>query len=239
MKRLKVYDIFIIFLILIIIILIAFFTLIPNSFDDHKPRLSPQERIKIKLVTPRYTSNISVEEALKTRRSIRRYRDEPLTLQEVGQLLWSAQGITTLNGHRAAPSAGAIYPLEVYVSSGKVTDLPAGLYHYLPAEHALELVDKDDLREKIANVALGQESVRNGAALIIITADFRRNTERYGSRGRQYIFMEAGHVAENVYLQCVSLKLGTVAVGAFSDLELKRVLNTPHDPVYLLPIGKI
>lgn len=243
MKNHKIFNIWNLITFLIIIGFITYFVFqalhARNSMEPLTTLLSPEERIKIKLPQPIYTSSISVEEALNTRRSYRRYRNGPLTLQDISQLVWSAQGITSTRGFRTAPSAGGIYPMEVYVASYNVTDLPVGLYHYLPAEHALEFFIKGDLRERIAGVALDQASVRNGDALIIIAADFQRNTQRYGARGSQYIYMEAGHISENVYLQCVTLKLGTVSVGAFDDVQIKRVLNIPYDTIYLMPIGKI
>lgn len=200
-----------------------------------------QEKI-IKLPEPKYKSEISVEEAILKRRSIRNYKDIPLNIYELSQILWSAQGITEKRfGLRTAPSAGATYPLEIYIVVGKVTNLEAGIYKYNPEEHKITLIYRGDKRLELCNAALGQVSVRIAPATIVITAIYERTTKIYGERGIRYVHMEAGHVAQNIYLQCVSLNLGTVSIGAFIDEEVKKVLNLPknENPLYLMPIGKI
>lgn len=203
---------------------------------------SPTEDIiRIILPEPRYDSGISVEEALLKRRSIRDYTGEALTLQEVSQLLWAAQGITDPSGKRAAPSAGALYPLEIYVVIGSVENVAKGVYKYKPHEHELLKVLEGDKRKALAKAALEQQCIAQGAIDIVITAIYDRTTTKYGNRGIRYVHMEAGHAAENVYLQAVALNLGTVVIGAFYDNQVKEVLDLPknEEPLYIMPVGKI
>lgn len=194
----------------------------------------------VKLPAPRTTGKVSVEEALAGRRSVREYTSQPLTIEEVSQLLWSAQGVNVEWGGRTTPSAGATYPLETYLVAGDVTGLQPGVYHYLPHNHTLERTTEGDLREKLAAAALRQAWVAKAPISIVFTADYERTTRVYGERGRQYVHMEAGHAAQNVYLQCVSLGCGTVVVGAFSDEAVKEVLKIPEgqEPLYIMPVGK-
>ncbi|MBT9149799.1 MAG: SagB/ThcOx family dehydrogenase [Dehalococcoidia bacterium] len=195
----------------------------------------------IKLPEPRHDGDVSVEATLLKRRSVRDYTGEALTLQEVSQLLWAAQGITDPRGLRTAPSAGATYPLEILLVVGDITNLPQGVYRYKPHEHKLVKVLEGDLRAKLAHAALGQTWVREGAINIIITAIYERTTRRYGDRGIRYVHMEVGHVGQNIHLQAVALNLGTVVVGAFRDDQVKKILNLPPDehPLYIMPVGRI
>jgi len=197
-------------------------------------------KIKIKLPEPRYDSNVSIEEALLKRRSIREYTGEPLTLQEVSQLLWAAQGITDPKGFRTAPSAGALYPLEVYVVVGGVKNLTEGVYKYKPQEHELIKVLDGDKREELTKAALGQAWVKEAAINIVITAVYERTTVKYGDRGIRYVHVETGHAAQNLCLQATAMDLGTVTVGAFYDEQVKDVLSLPKDgqPLYIIPVGK-
>lgn len=195
----------------------------------------------IKLPQPKYDSNFSIERTLLQRRSIRLYEEGPLTLAEVSQLLWAAQGITEKSkGLRTAPSAGALYPLETYLVAGNVTGLPAGIYKYQPKEHGLIKLADGDKRAELRKAAHGQDSVSEAAVVIALSAVYERITKRYGDRGVRYTDMEAGHVGENVSLQAVALGLGTVMVGAFDDDAVKQVLGLPKDekPLYLFPVGK-
>jgi len=198
-----------------------------------------------KLPKPKIAGGVSVEEAIARRRSIREYRDEPLTIGELSQILWAAQGITDpVNMFRAAPSAGALYPLEVYVivRSNGVIGLNPGIYKYNPLGHEIVKVRDGDFSYELFNACLSQEWVRGAQVNIVITAIYGRTTWRYGDRGRErYVHMEVGHVGENIYLQCVSLGLGTVAVGAFSDDQVWSILGKPKDetPLYVMPIGRV
>jgi SagB-type dehydrogenase family enzyme len=194
----------------------------------------------IPLPIPIYESSTSVEEALYQRRSIREYKDEPLTLKEVSQLLWAAQGITHPSGKRTAPSAGALYPLEVYLLAGEVDELPAGIYKYLPHDHALTLIASGDHRQDVFAASLGQEMILEAPASIIISAIYERTSIKYGQRAERYVHMEVGSVAENIYLQAESLGIGTVFIGAFSDDQVKGVLNLPsqEQPLAIFPVGR-
>ncbi len=193
-----------------------------------------------KLPQPRLDGGMSVEKALRERRSIREYRRAPLTIAEVSQLLWAAQGITSPRGFRTAPSAGALYPLDAYLVAGDVEGLPAGVYHYQPADHALTMNLPGDLRSLLSGAALGQASLRSAPAVLVLAAVYDRTTRKYGKRGIRYVHMDAGHSAENIYLQATALGLGTVAVGAFDDAEVGKVLGFPKDeePLYIMPVGR-
>ncbi len=182
---------------------------------------------------------MSVEEAIAKRRSIREFTTQPLTLEQVSQLLWSAQGLTSPDGLRAAPSAGATYPLETYLVVGRVVGLSPGVYRYLAAQHALEKHLDGDKRSELAIACLSQSWVREAPVSIVLSAVFERTTKRYGKRGVQYVHMEVGHVAQNVYLQATALKLGTVIVGAFEDERVSRCLGLPQSevPLAVLPVG--
>jgi len=194
----------------------------------------------IQLPEPKYDGNVSVEKALFERRSIRNYADEAVTLVDVSQLLWAAQGITDPAGYRTAPSAGALYPLEVYLVAGKVASLPAGIYRYKPRGHELVKVMDGDKRAELGAAALGQTSLKQAPVSLVLTSFYERTTQKYGDRGIRYVHMEAGHAAENVCLQAVSLGLGTVVIGAFYDDDVKKVLQLggSEEPLYLIPFGK-
>ena len=206
---------------------------------------SKKIELKIKLPQPSYKSKTSIEEALKRRRSIREYEDKPLTIKHVSQLFWAAQGVTKpdpwlrAGGFKTAPSAGATYPLEVYmvVKKGGVEGLEPGIYHYLPKTHEIELIKKGDYSKELMKAALDQEYVEAAPVNMVITAIYERTTGRYGDRGIRYVHMEVGHVGENIYLQCVSLGLGCVVIGAFHDDQVKEILGVDEAPLYIIPIG--
>ena len=204
------------------------------------PTPGPLDYEPVSLPEVRLTSDVSLEETLLHRRSIRDYTDEALSLEEVSQLLWAAQGITEAWGGRTAPSAGALYPLEVYLVVGDVEDLTPGVYQYRPDGHELVKVKDGDVRAELAEAALDQDSVRNGAIDIVIAAVYERTTVKYGERGVRYVYMEAGHAAQNVYLQATALDLGTVTIGAFYDDGVRDIVGMPGDlaPLYVIPVGK-
>lgn len=187
-----------------------------------------------------------VETAIAERRSRREFESSPLTTGELGQILWAAQGITERHpvdvDFRAAPSAGATYPLEVFVVIGEpgVTGFDPGIYQYEPRGHTLEEIEEGQYLGEVATIAIDQDWITEAALSIVITAIDDRTTSRYGSRGRRrYVPMEAGHVGENIYLQCESLDLATVAVGAFRDTDLRELLGVSdtHRPLYIYPVG--
>lgn len=188
----------------------------------------------------RNESTTSVEQALLKRRSVREFRDVPLALDDLGQLLWAAQGITDRAGLRTSPSAGALYPLEVYVVAGHVQGLSTGLYQYIPHGHALRRIADGDKRPALGHAAYDQPSVGEAPAVLTLCAVYKRVTGKYGERGFRYAHMEVGHAAQNVYLQAVSLQLGTVVLGAFDDKSVKDVLKLDgqEDPLYLMPVGQ-
>ena len=204
------------------------------------PAPSPTQANAITLPKPQYDSEVSLEQSLLERRSIRKYTGEPVTLQELSQLLWAAQGITDPRGFRTAPSAGALYPLEVYVVAGDVENLVAGIYKYDPDEHDLVPVLDGDKRSELAYAALAQSFVKEGALALVFTAVYERTKVKYGERGIRYVHMEAGHAAQNVCLQAIALGLGAVTVGAFHDEQVAELLNLPDDeqPLYIIPVGR-
>ena len=201
--------------------------------------MAPSAEI-IPLPPPRRDGGTTVERALQQRRSRREFRKASLSIQDISQLLWSAQGITDEQGLRTAPSAGALYPLEVYVVVGTVEKLPAGIYKYRPRTHQLTRISKEDKRSELASAALDQGYVENNATVLVFSAVENRTTGKYGRRGIRYIHMEAGHAAQNVFLQAVSLGLGTVTVGAFDDEDVRKIMEMPQGehPLYLMPVGK-
>jgi SagB-type dehydrogenase family enzyme len=184
---------------------------------------------------------MSLEEAILERRSRRDFKDSPLTLAEVSQIVWAAQGITDDTGLRAAPSAGALYPLDLYLVVGEqgVEGLGEGVYHYLPQSHSLELALQGDVRQALARLSLDQTFIAEAPLSLVITAEYERTAKKYGERGARYVHMEAGHVGQNVYLQAEALGLGTVTVGAFQDEKIAQALNLPpsYRPLYVMPIG--
>jgi SagB-type dehydrogenase family enzyme len=193
------------------------------------------------LPEPRFESAASLEETLAERRSVRTFRDEPLSLTETAQLLWAAQGITDRpRGLRTAPSAGALYPMEVFLVVRKADGLSPGVYRYLPGGHELESVRAGDLSGALAEAALGQSSIREAPAAIVLAGVYARTRGRYGDRTERYVHMEAGHVGQNIALQAAALGLSSVMMGAFQDLEVARVvgMSTGEAPLYIIPVGK-
>ncbi len=205
-----------------------------------EPLVSHSVKGVIQLPEPRLDSETSVESALRRRRSVREFHKESLTLAEVSQLLWAAQGITDPEGKRTAPSAGALYPLEVMLVAGRDSGLPAGAYRYRPQGHELVCLAEGDRRAKLAAAALEQDWLADAPVTIAITAVYERTAQRYRQRAERYVHLEVGHAAENVHLQAVALGLGTVVVGAFDDAAVKLVLNLSDNeqPLCLMPVGR-
>ena len=186
---------------------------------------------------------MSLEEAIARRRSIRRFAPEPLSLSQLSQILWAAQGLTdSLRKHRAAPSAGATYPLEIFVVCGKnsIAEVVAGIYHYRVDSHSLSLHYKGDIRLELARTALDQRFIYEAPVDIIICAEYERTAVRYGTRAERYVHMEVGHAGQNIYLQATALGLTTVAVGAFNDERVGEVLrlDKQYKPLYIMPVGR-
>ncbi len=195
-----------------------------------KEMITPQELV---LPEPRPTGELSVEEALARRRSVRAFASIPLTAAEIGQLAWAAQGVTDRAGYRTAPSAGALYPLEVYVGTSN------GTFHYEPARHDLTLHREGDPRSAIQAAALHQEAIGDAPAVFVIAAVYERTAVKYGERAPRYVHMEAGHAGQNILLEAVALGLAAVPIGAFHDAQLQAALSLPDDqrPLYLIPVG--
>jgi len=199
--------------------------------------LAEEETMKktaiIELSKPVLKGKISLEEAINKRRSVRSFSDKPLSGEEISQLLWAAQGITDPRGLRAAPSAGALYPLEIYVVDG------SGLFHYIPQGHKLEILSDKDLRQRLSSACWGQGFIAKAALDIVICAVYERVTSKYGDRGSKYVDMEAGHAAQNLHLQAVALGLVSVPVGAFNDDHIRGVLGFSKEikPLYVIPVG--
>jgi len=188
---------------------------------------------EIALPAPRLEGEMSLEEAIANRRSVREFTDEPLSREEISQLLWAAQGFTDPRGLRSAPSAGALYPLELYVA---VAD---GAYHYLPQGHALQVVSEEDLRHDLWEAGLRQGALQQAPAIFVVAAVYQRTEAKYGERAERYVKLEAGHAAQNILLQAVALELGAVPIGAFYDDQVQAALAMPldHQPLYLIPVG--
>jgi SagB-type dehydrogenase family enzyme len=188
----------------------------------------------IQLPKPQINKTMYLDQAIAQRRSVRSFTDKQLSQTQISQLLWAAQGITEQKkGYRAAPSAGAIYPLQLYVVKKD------GIWQYQPLQHALQLIIKGDMRDKLAQAALGQSPVKNAPISIVITANYKKITAKYHDRGIMFAHLEAGHAAQNLVLEAVSLGLGGLTVGAFYDKSVARLLNLPRDedPIYIICIG--
>ncbi len=195
----------------------------------------------VKLPPPAYQGRMSVAEALKKRRTVRQFSNMELDLAQVSQLLWGTDGITDSRGRRTAPSAGATYPLEFYLVVGErgVSGLAPGLYHYRPDSHALELLQKGDLRTQVSRTCLNQNWMTEAPVMVVFAAEYRRCMARYGERGIRYTHMEVGLTGENLFLQAEALDLACGIVGAFEDRALKEVLHLPqqHEPLLVMPVG--
>lgn len=193
----------------------------------------------IKLPSVKIESQTSIEKALHNRRSVRSFRDDVLTLGEIGQLCWAGQGVTAEGLYRTSPSAGALYPLEIYLVSRSVEGLKPGIYRYRPEDHALVALREGALLSQLASAALNQSCVKQASAAVVIAGVYERTTRKYRDRGIRYVHIEAGAAGENIYLQAVSLGLGAVMVGAFDDKQVKSVvgLKPDEEPLLIIPVG--
>ncbi|MCX7883000.1 MAG: SagB/ThcOx family dehydrogenase [Brevinematales bacterium] len=194
------------------------------------------------LPSPSFKGETSLEETIFRRKSLREYQDIPLTLGEVSQLLWAAAG-KTLDGitgpSRSHPSAGGLYPIEIYLVVSKGESLKPGIYHYQWWNHSLTILKEGEYRHKLSSLALGQQSVARAPVTFVFTAVFQRTTKKYGKRGELYVPLDIGAAAENMWLQATSLGLGTVWIGAFDTEGVKQLLDVPSvEPLLLLPVGK-
>ena len=201
------------------------------------------------LPSPVTEGGMAVEKALSRRRSRRSFTGDPVAAEDLSQLMWAAYGLTEpfvgdlheKGGFRTAPSAGGLYPLELYVLVGHVEGIDPGVYRYVAAEHQIIRVIDRDVKKELSAAALHQEMISSAQACLFYSAVFSRSTMRYGSRGSErYVCMDLGHSAQNVYLQAEALHLGTCAIGAFDDRAVRKVMQLPEEevPVYIMPIGK-
>jgi len=210
----------------------------------------------IQLPPPRFDSETSVEEALKLRRSTREYTDEPLSISDISQILWAAQGITKKKdepskywlekyeyqgGYRTAPSAGALFPMELYLVVGNVEGLSEGVYKYIPKNHSIKKVLEGNKIMAVHDVALKQKAISDAQVLLIMAGVYERTEAKYGERAQRYVHIEVGAICQNVYLQGISLGIGTVMIGAFKDEPLKEVLQLPEEehPLGIMPLGRM
>jgi SagB-type dehydrogenase family enzyme len=191
----------------------------------------------IPLPAPETGGGVPLHEVLEARRSVRSFGDRPLTLQQVSQLLWACQGITSERGFRTAPSAGALYPLELYLVATSVEGLESGPYHYRPRGHQLVRLEEQVARRELASAALGQSPVAAAPVSFVLGGVVDRTAAKYGSRAQRYVRIEAGHAAQNLLLQAVSLGLGGVPTGAFHDEQVRQLLGMEAEPLYVLPVG--
>ncbi len=210
----------------------------PPARADIPGELTVTEKV-VQLPAPRTEGQVSLEKTLLGRRSVRQWADKALKLQDVSQLLWAAQGVTDARGLRTAPSAGALYPLEIYLVAGHVDRLPAGIYHCRARQNELSPVSAGDVRKDLYQMSLRQGAVGSAPVTFAICAVYRRMTGKYGDRGIRYVHMEAGHAAQNLCLQAVALNLASVAIGAFHDRQVHRLLQLAPDetPLYLISVG--
>lgn len=243
-------------LLLILYLIISPGNLNPSFAGSRDCAAASPESGLIPLPAPRYDSQFSLERALKARQSVRDYQEVPLTLAEISQILWAAQGFTRerkepptrwnpkyewQGGLRTAPSAGALYPMEIYLLAGKVDGLPGGVYKYVPKNHALIKVTEADKRKELCLAALKQPQIEKASAVVLMAGVYERTSYKYGERAERYVHMEAGSIAENIYLQATALGIGTVLIGAFNDEEVKKVMSLPADesPLIIMPLGKL
>jgi len=230
--------------------ILALFLMLFLTACEQENNVKPieSEGEEIYLPAPQFDGPVSVEKALYNRRSYRNFQDREVSLENLSQILWAAYGVTLprtdydflRGGFRTAPSAGALYPLDIYIAVGKVSGLTSGLYKYIPKDHKMFHIINDDMRSELCSAALGQIMVKEAPVSLIYTAVFSRTTNKYGQRGRdRYVCMDLGHSAENVYLQVEALGLGTCAIAAFSDDKVSTILklSKEEEPLYIMPIG--
>lgn len=216
---------------LVLILLILLFA-VGVSFGQRRNRDVPMRIIQ--LSEPKLSGNMSLEQALSLRRSVHEFTDEYLKFTEIGQLAWAGQGITEAStGLRTAPSAGAIFPMQLYLATGE------GLFIYKPDRHILEEISSDDIRGKLASSAFNQKHVAEAACDIIITGSVKKLAVKYGPKARAFALLEAGHIAQNIQLQAVSLGLASVPVGAIDIKKVNRLckLRTGAEAFYIVCVG--
>ena len=236
--------------VLCLVLLIAFSGCYAFAGQSNNAVLTKTENSPLTYIlpSPKIKGNVSVEDALANRRSHRHFQNKELSAEQLSQILWAAYGITRpipersslRGGLRTTPSAGALYPLEIYAAVGNVTGIEAGVYKYVSQGHKIIRTIDKDIRKELSTAALGQVMVSDAPVTVIYSAVFSSITRRYGERGRErYVFMELGHSAQNIYLQAEALGIGTCAIGAFIDGKVSELLQLPTEevPLYLMPLG--
>jgi len=221
---------------LLLLVLLAAGLCLPGTLgcEQAAPSRGGGAAAEVSLPPPRTTGQMSLEEALAKRRSVRQFRARDLSIEQIGQLAWAAQGVTRPEtGFRTAPSAGALYPLELYVLTRE------GGFHYVPKGHKLVQIFRGDKRAELMRAAFGQGFVAAAPLDIVITGIYTRTRAKYGARAERYVHLEAGHAAQNIHLQAVALGLGSVPVGAFEDTAVAQALSLSSDetPLYIIPVG--
>ena len=193
-----------------------------------------QQKKIIALPPAKTSGSLSLEYALTERRSLRSYEEGPLNLAEISQILWAGQGISHPRGYRTAPSAGAIYPMSLYIF------LEDGIYRYEPKAHAMERLDEEDRRRELAAAALGQSSISSAPMVVVIVADVQKSAAKYQERAVRYCDMEAGHIGQNIALQAEVMGLGVVTIGAYDDKAVGKILDLPSKMrvCYVIPVGR-
>lgn len=200
---------------------------------------------KMRLSQPDTEGKISVEKAISKRKSVRKFTNSSISLEDLSQIIWSAAGKkvdAVTSATRTYPSAGGIYPFRLYVVVSRVKGLEKGIYKYIPQTHEIKLVEKGGFNKLLSEAALGQYSIKSAAVNLVFTANYFKTGARYGKRGKiRYVHMDIGHAGENVYLQAVAMGLGTVSVGAFNDSKVEKILglkDSKYTPIYIMPIGE-
>ena len=216
-------------------------TVTPDNKNNHPQNFTFNSTEAMKLPDPVTDGKMSLEKALTLRRSVRSYSEKPLTIKEISQLLWSAQGITNERGFRTAPSAGATFPLKMYVVINDSEDLEQGIYQYDPENHSIRMIRKGYFSGDLARASLGQSMVRDASVVFVFGAVFERTTGRYGERGTRYVYNEIGHASQNLHLQAAALDLGTVVIGAYNDEEAEKILDLGDNikVLYIMPVGNV
>lgn len=200
-----------------------------------------QTHADVPLPKPSFTGKKSVEEVIKARRTIRHFKAKALNLEQLSQILWAVYGVTANDPYKSVPSAGALYPLDIWVAVGKngVEGLAAGVYHYIPKAHRLTQVKAGEVRDDIAMASLYQSWMAEAPVIFIITGEYERCTRKYGEKGIPYTYIEAGHAGQNIFLQAGALGLGAGIVGAFHSDVIRQVLGISrnYDPILIMPVG--
>ena len=188
--------------------------------------------MELELPKPSLEGTRSLEECINERESVRSYGEKEMELEKISQLLWATQG--KKGNKRTVPSAGATYPLEIYVIIKN-----KGYFHYNQIKHTLELIVEDEMSKNLTKASWDQRFIEEAYINIIICAEYSRTTQRYGERGVRYVHMEVGHAGQNIHLQAVALGLASVPIGAFQDKLVKKILALPKniEPLYIIPIG--